>query len=57
MVVRQLNIKNKTYYFYYDLINTLNFDPINSRLDKKHGKILIFILLFMLIKIGLEIGE
>ena len=35
MAVRQLNIKNKTYYFYNDLINVLNFKPINLRLDKK----------------------
>ena len=35
MAVRQLNIKNKTYYFYNDLINVLNFKPINLKLDKK----------------------
>ena len=35
MAVRQLNIKNKTYYFYNDLINVLNFKPINLILDKK----------------------
>ena len=35
MTVRQLNIKNKTYYFYNDLINILNFESINLKLDKK----------------------
>ena len=34
MAVRQLNIKNKTYYFYNDLINILNFESINLKLDK-----------------------
>ena len=35
MAVRQLNIRNKTYYFYNDLINILNFESINLKLDKK----------------------
>ena len=38
MAVRQLNIKNKTYHFYNDLINDLNFEPINLKLDKKTWK-------------------
>ena len=33
MVTKQLNIKNRTYYFYNDLINLKNVDP--SLLDKK----------------------
>ena len=58
MAVKQLNIKNKTYYFYNDLINVLNFKPINLKLDKKkHGNTLIFIILAMLIKTSLKIGE
>ena len=36
MTVKQLNIKNITYYFYNDLINALNFEPINLKLDKKN---------------------
>ena len=32
MVTKQLNIKNRTYYFYNDLINIKDFDP---KLDKK----------------------
>ena len=29
MAVRELNIKNRKYYFFNDLINILNFEPIN----------------------------
>ena len=57
MAVKQLNIKNRIYYFYNDLINALNFEPNNLKLDKKHGKTLTFIILVMLIKIDLKIGE
>ena len=58
MTVRQLNIKNKTYYFYNDLINALNFEPINLKLDKKkHGKTLIFITLVIFTKIYLKTGK
>ena len=38
MAVRQLNIRNKTYYFYNDLINILNFESVNLNLDKKAWK-------------------
>ena len=55
MAVKQLNIKNKKYLII--LINALNFEPINLKLDKKHGKTLIFIILVMLTKINLKIGE
>ena len=57
MTAKQLNIKNRTYYFYNDLINVLNFKPINLKLDKKHRNTLIFIILAMLIKINLRTGE
>ena len=36
MAVNQLNIKNRTYYFYNDLINALNFESNNLKLDKKN---------------------
>ena len=36
MATRQLNIKNRSYYFYNDLINVLNFEAINLKLDKKN---------------------
>ena len=49
MTTKQLDIKNKTYYFYNDLINLSNFEPCNLKLYKKKkkkiGKILIFIIL------------
>ena len=32
---KQLNLKNRTYYFYNDLINIKNFNLINLRLDKQ----------------------
>ena len=35
MTTRQLNIKNRSYYFYNDLINILNFEANNLKLDKK----------------------
>ena len=50
MTTRQLNIKNRSYYFYNDLINVLNFEASKLELDKKHGKTLIFILLVTLKK-------
>ena len=36
MAVKELNIKNRTYYFYSDLINALNFEPNNLKSDKKN---------------------
>ena len=35
MVVKQLNIKNRTYYFYNDLIKLEKFNPSLLKLDKK----------------------
>ena len=35
MATKQLNIKNRTYYFYNDLVNIKNFDVKNLKLDKK----------------------
>ena len=35
MAIRQLNIEDKTYYFYNDLINIKNFNSNNLKLDKK----------------------
>ena len=50
MSTKQLNIINKTYYFYNDLINIINFEASNLKLDKKNQWVLIFITLVMLIK-------
>ena len=38
MTTGQLNIKSRTYYFYNDLINVLNFEPSNLKIDKKTWK-------------------
>ena len=35
MVTKQLNIKNRTYYLWNDLINLKDFDPSLLKLDKK----------------------
>ena len=35
LTTKQLNIKNRTYYFYNDLINLKDFDPKLLKLDKK----------------------
>ena len=35
MTTKQLNLKNRTYYFYNNLINIKNFDHNNLRLDKQ----------------------
>ena len=37
-VVKQIDIKNRTYYFYNDIINIKNFDPILLKIDQKSYK-------------------
>ena len=37
MTTRQLNIKIRSYYFYNDLINILNFEANNLKLDEKNS--------------------
>ena len=37
-ITKQMNIKNRTYYFYNDLINIKDFDPKLLKLDKKSYK-------------------
>ena len=36
--VKELNIKNQTYYFYNDMINIKNFDSNLLKIDKKPHK-------------------
>ena len=36
--VKQINIKNRTYYFYNDIINLKNFEPNFLKTDKKSNK-------------------
>ena len=38
MATKQLNIKNRTYYFYNDLMNISNFEPGNLKVDEKTWK-------------------
>ena len=33
--VKNINIKNHTYYFFDDIINTKDFDPNNIKIDQK----------------------
>ena len=33
--IKQINIKNRTYYFYNDIINLHEFDESRIRVDKK----------------------
>ena len=33
---KEINIKNRTYYFYNDIIDVKNFDSNNLKLDKKN---------------------
>ena len=35
-ITKQMNIKNRTYYFYNDLINITDFDKRLLKLDKKN---------------------
>ena len=41
-VVKQIDIKNQTYYFYNDMINIKKFDPILLQIDKKLYKESVF---------------
>ena len=37
-VVKQIDIKNRTYYFYNDMINIKNFEPNLLKIDRKSYK-------------------
>ena len=41
-VVKQIDIKNRTYYFYNDMINIKKFDSNLLKIDKNHIKTLVF---------------
>ena len=43
--VRDLDIKNRTYYFFNDIINIKNFDLSNSKIDEKSYKKFLFTIL------------
>ena len=40
--VKQINIKNRTYYFYNDIIDLKDFDARLWKVDKNHLKTLVF---------------
>ena len=40
--VKDIDIKNRTYYFFNDVINIKNFDPNNIKKMKSHTKIVLF---------------
>ena len=45
---KDIYIKNRTYYFFHDIINMKNFDPNKIKIDEKSYKILLFTTLDML---------
>ena len=40
--IKQINIKNRTYYFYNDIADLKNFDARLLKIDKHDAKILVF---------------
>ena len=46
--VKQINIKNRTYYFYNDIIDLENFDSSLWKIDKSHIKTLVITVLNIL---------
>ena len=51
---KQINIKNRTYYFYNDIINLDEFDGSKIKVDKKNLMTLVFIILDMNIRKKLQ---
>ena len=55
MSVKDINIKNQTYYFFYDIIYIENFYPKNIKIDEKSYKnILIYYIEYVTIKKDLK---
>ena len=46
--IKQINIKNRTYYFYNDIIELENFDSSLLKIDKKSYKDIVFTILGIL---------
>ena len=56
MTVKDINIKNHTYYFFNSIINIKDFDPDNIRIDEKSYKnIFIYYIGYVAIKKYLKI--
>ena len=52
---KEININNRTYYYYYnDIIDLHEFDEIKIKVDKKNLMVLIFIILLMNIRKRLQ---
>ena len=43
--IKEVNIKNRTYYLFDDMINIENFNPDLLKIDKQSYKSLVFIIL------------
>ena len=43
--VKDIDIKNRTYYFFNNIINIKNFDPNNIKIDEKSTKIFLLTIL------------
>ena len=43
--IKKINIKNRTYYFFDDMISIKNFDSNLLKIDKNQTKTLIFVIL------------
>ena len=51
MSVKDMNIKNHTYYFFEDIINIKDFDPNKIKIDEKlYKNILIYYIAYVAIK-------
>ena len=49
--VKGIDMKNRTYYFFYDIINIENFDPTKTKINEKSCKnILIYYIGYVTIK-------
>ena len=44
---KDIDTKNRTYYFLNDIVNMKNFDPNNIKIDEKYTKICLFTTLDM----------
>ena len=47
MIVKNINIKNLTYYFFDDIINVKDFDQSNIKIDERSYKIFLFTIMDM----------
>ena len=43
--IKEINIVNRTYYFFDDMINIKDFDPSLLKIDKSHTRTLVFTIL------------